>query len=94
MLCVIRNIMYMQITREIFNCSCSLANNALHSSSDMPFQFVNPGMTASVAISAENHVEVNTVDRYQGRDKDCIIISYVRNNPNKNVSAYIHNLIM
>lgn len=31
-------------------------------------------------------VEVNTVDRYQGRDKDCIILSYVRSNPNKNVS--------
>jgi DNA replication ATP-dependent helicase Dna2 len=42
--------------------------------------------TPSVATpSAENHVEVNTVDRYQGRDKDCIIISYVRSNPNRNV---------
>ena len=49
------------------------------------FQCGYPGGTP---ISAENHVEVNTVDRYQGSDKDCIIISYVRSNPNKNVSAY------
>ena len=37
----------------------------------------------------EGVVEVNTIDRYQGRDKDCIIISFVRSNSNKNVSIYI-----
>ncbi|KAI9033834.1 AAA domain-containing protein [Phycomyces nitens] len=29
------------------------------------------------------HLEISTIDRYQGRDKDCIIISLVRNNPQK-----------
>lgn len=32
-------------------------------------------------------VEVNTVDRYQGRDKECILLSCVRSNDKGNVSA-------
>lgn len=32
------------------------------------------------ATSKADRVEVNTVDRYQGRDKDCIILSLVRSN--------------
>jgi DNA replication ATP-dependent helicase Dna2 len=32
------------------------------------------------ASSQADRVEVNTVDRYQGRDKDCIILSLVRSN--------------
>ncbi len=31
-------------------------------------------------------IEVLTVDRFQGRDKECVIFSLVRSNPNKNVS--------
>ena len=30
---------------------------------------------------------MNTVDKYQGRDKDCIIISFVRSNTKKNVRS-------
>lgn len=33
------------------------------------------------------HVEVNTVDKYQGRDKECIIVSCTRSNPKGNVSV-------
>ena len=43
------------------------------------------GTTASVA-AADGEVEVNTVDRYQGRDKDCVIISFVKSNPKNHVS--------
>ena len=31
------------------------------------------------------NVEVNTVDKYQGRDKECVIVSFVRNNRKGNV---------
>jgi len=31
--------------------------------------------------SGVSDVEVCTIDRYQGRDKDCVIISFVRSNP-------------
>ncbi len=34
-----------------------------------------------------SNLEVHTVDKYQGRDKDCIIVSLVRNNPQQNVSC-------
>jgi DNA replication ATP-dependent helicase Dna2 len=30
---------------------------------------------------AHGGIDVYTVDRYQGRDKDCIVVSLVRSNP-------------
>lgn len=38
-----------------------------------------------------DRVEVNTVDRYQGRDKDCIILSLVRSNLNQAVGELLNN---
>lgn len=35
----------------------------------------------------ENRVEVNTIDKYQGRDKSIIIVSFVRNSNEENVSC-------
>ena len=84
---VLRHSKCMQNMHEMSNYSCSLANNALVISILMWLSRRHPHFTST----AENHVEVNTVDRYQERDKDCIIIiiiSYVRSNPNRKVSAY------
>lgn len=33
----------------------------------------------------QNEIEINTVDKYQGRDKSCIIVSLVRSNEHCNV---------
>lgn len=34
-------------------------------------------------------VEVNTVDKYQGRDKSVIIVSFVRSHTESNVSRHV-----
>lgn len=45
-------------------------------------------------ISAHiNKVEVNTVDKYQGRDKSVIMVSFVRNNSDGNVSILYFGVI-
>eukprot|EP01043_Picozoa_sp_COSAG02_P044224 COSAG02_NODE_3931_length_6026_cov_24.896575_6_plen_549_part_00 len=41
------------------------------------------------ASSQADRVEVNTVDRYQGRDKDCIILSLVRSNRSQAVGSLL-----
>eukprot|EP00731_Ephydatia_muelleri_P031702 Em0023g209a len=41
------------------------------------------------ANSALRDIEVNTVDKYQGRDKSCVIVSFVRSNGRGNVGALI-----
>ncbi|RDD47872.1 DNA replication ATP-dependent helicase/nuclease DNA2 [Trichoplax sp. H2] len=40
-------------------------------------------------IEASDSVEVHTIDRYQGRDKDCIIISLVRKNMEKKIGQLL-----
>ncbi len=39
-------------------------------------------------------VEVSTVDKYQGRDKECIIMSFVRNNSMENVSCHLKVVVI
>lgn len=39
-------------------------------------------------IEGSDSIEVHTIDRYQGRDKDCIIISLVRKNEESKVSNF------
>lgn len=37
-------------------------------------------------LKGRSHLEIATIDKYQGRDKDCVILSLVRNNSQGNVS--------
>ena len=37
-------------------------------------------------------IEVNTIDKYQGRDKECILVSFVRSNLKGNVSHTLHSV--
>lgn len=39
----------------------------------------------------QNEIEINTVDKYQGRDKSCIIVSLVRCNENCNVGDLLRD---
>ena len=43
------------------------------------------------AILGENKVEVSTVDKYQGRDKDCIIVSLVRSNTERRIGSLLRD---
>lgn len=40
----------------------------------------------SQGLKNRQGIEIATIDKYQGRDKDCVIISLVRNNDTGNVS--------
>ena len=53
----------------------------------------NPGgHIPSLASRHSSMLEVNTVDKYQGRDKECILVSFVRSNKKGNVSVCMHRL--
>lgn len=43
------------------------------------------------ADTKQNEIEINTVDKYQGRDKACIIVSLVRNNEHSNVGDLLRD---
>ncbi|KAJ7369325.1 Tripartite DNA replication factor, partial [Desmophyllum pertusum] len=43
------------------------------------------------ANSKQNEIEINTVDKYQGRDKAGIIVSLVRSNENSNVGDLLRD---
>ena len=45
------------------------------------------GDATSTGVSCCSGVEVNTVDKYQGRDKECILVSCTRSNSKGNVST-------
>ena len=38
-----------------------------------------------------NGVEVSTVDKYQGRDKECIIVSLVRSNTERRIGSLLRD---
>ncbi|KAM6266012.1 DNA replication ATP-dependent helicase/nuclease DNA2 [Porphyrio hochstetteri] len=49
-----------------------------------PYRHQLKTITDLMAKMKENRVEVNTVDKYQGRDKSIIIVSFVRNSTDEN----------
>lgn len=38
-----------------------------------------------------DRVEVSTIDKYQGRDKECVIISLVRSNPDQQIGELLND---
>lgn len=45
----------------------------------------------SYILKARQGIEIATIDKYQGRDKDCVIISLVRNNGTGNVGDLLRD---
>ncbi|KFW68343.1 DNA replication ATP-dependent helicase/nuclease DNA2, partial [Pygoscelis adeliae] len=54
-----------------------------------PYRHQLKTITDLMAKLKENRVEVNTVDKYQGRDKSIIIVSFVRNGNDENLGALL-----
>ncbi|KFP14399.1 DNA replication ATP-dependent helicase/nuclease DNA2, partial [Egretta garzetta] len=54
-----------------------------------PYRHQLKTITDLIAKLKENRVEVNTVDKYQGRDKSIIIVSFVRNSNDENLGALL-----
>ncbi|XP_025962197.2 DNA replication ATP-dependent helicase/nuclease DNA2 [Dromaius novaehollandiae] len=54
-----------------------------------PYRHQLKTITDLMARLKENRVEVNTVDKYQGRDKSIIIVSFVRNSNDENLGALL-----
>uniref|UniRef100_A0A8B9FR10 DNA replication ATP-dependent helicase/nuclease DNA2 n=1 Tax=Amazona collaria TaxID=241587 RepID=A0A8B9FR10_9PSIT len=54
-----------------------------------PYRHQLKTITDLMAKLKENRVEVNTVDKYQGRDKSVIIVSFVRNSKEENLGALL-----
>ncbi|XP_005153738.2 DNA replication ATP-dependent helicase/nuclease DNA2 [Melopsittacus undulatus] len=54
-----------------------------------PYRHQLKTITDLMAKLKENRVEVNTVDKYQGRDKSIIIVSFVRNSNEENLGALL-----
>ncbi|KQK84105.1 hypothetical protein AAES_51951 [Amazona aestiva] len=54
-----------------------------------PYRHQLKTITDLMAKLKENRVEVNTVDKYQGRDKSIIIVSFVRNSKEENLGALL-----
>ncbi|KAK9768425.1 DNA replication endonuclease-helicase Dna2 [Basidiobolus ranarum] len=42
-------------------------------------------------LQLHSNIEIHTIDKYQGRDKDCILISLVRSNPAQNVGELLRD---
>ncbi|KAL6757709.1 P-loop containing nucleoside triphosphate hydrolase protein [Haematococcus lacustris] len=56
---------------------------------DHPAPSPAAGSTASTPASG---IEVLTIDKYQGRDKPCILLSFVRSNPERQAGRLLANL--
>ncbi|XP_067996252.1 DNA replication ATP-dependent helicase/nuclease DNA2 [Melanerpes formicivorus] len=54
-----------------------------------PYRHQLKTITDLMAKLKESGVEVNTVDKYQGRDKSIIIVSFVRNSNDENLGALL-----
>lgn len=74
--------------------ACALLKAGLQPSSlgiISPYRHQLKLITQVFLKSKQNEIEINTVDKYQGRDKACIIVSLVRSNEHSNVGDLLRD---
>ena len=72
------------IVKHLERCAMPMSEMAVIS----PYRAQLRLLRLAFAGQGEN-VEVDTVDKFQGRDKECIIISMVRSNANRNIGSLL-----
>ncbi|XP_061491165.1 DNA replication ATP-dependent helicase/nuclease DNA2 [Rhineura floridana] len=73
------------LTSMFIKAGCRASNIGVIS----PYRHQLKIITDLMTSSCIKNVEVNTVDKYQGRDKGIIIVSFVRNNPDGNLGELL-----
>ncbi|XP_065062529.1 DNA replication ATP-dependent helicase/nuclease DNA2-like isoform X2 [Rhopilema esculentum] len=78
-----------QIVYGLMRCGVDPSNIGVISPFRNQLKVIKESLTTSLGRNVILDLEINTVDKYQGRDKSCIIVSFVRSNSRKQVGELL-----